>query len=683
MAKKKINHSQKHQYKKADILPGIFEVYQQRVNSKSVQMIEYFKRMDYDAIRLKRRISAATNLMPKVKGIVLSMWPDIPHESDIEVDWAHANAQIYPAYDLEERNCSTILGAAIWILDQLRECGKLSEAIHLLPKDNDTLSTIDFPPVRDPYYSEDVLRGMVYILQNRNADCENRTNTQDAEGAPVFMDLNTARKKHRQKVNSRFLFETILGYIPDDSKKAATQEYEDSFWDWVRRYYRCWMIYHKKRTLIDAEQKRIADLTIERFATESSPINSKHLDVMQRIYYRDPTEEHLDADYYDISKKIEHLWVELRDFSICTTFEIEDAFGEVIAELWDGFSIRDPYRYCFAFLYLLDSGSDLPWLYFPGMGLYCWFAARLPWANFDVSEAREYSFTEKDILSQIDFADRENWYELQFEEYIASDYFKYRSLAQIVFNSTGCLIPRKIKNYSQVFPALQYYGKTGNFVAKSLAYIMSILEVSCQHTQYLAIDEEPFASDPAVEDSTDAEFVAVEELQSKVSAMKDEIAELKRSLYELNRELRSEQKKGTAVSEKLALEHQELSDLRALIYHQQENTYQSDEQNRDIIFPYAASNNIVVFGGHDSWLREIRQKVDNVRFIGKDQLPNAEMIRNADMVWIQPNALSHAFFYKIINEVRKYQIPLRYFTYASATKCAEELADADMKYTTK
>ena len=72
-----------------------------------------------------------------------------------------------------------------------------------------------------------------------------------------------------------------------------------------------------------------------------------------------------------------------------------------------------------------------------------------------------------------------------------------------------------------------------------------------------------------------------------------------------------------------------------------------------------------------------------MRFIGKDQLPNAEMIRNADMVWIQPNALSHAFFYKIINEVRKHQIPLRYFTYASAIKCAEELADADKKYTTK
>jgi len=53
------------------------------------------------------------------------------------------------------------------------------------------------------------------------------------------------------------------------------------------------------------------------------------------------------------------------------------------------------------------------------------------------------------------------------------------------------------------------------------------------------------------------------------------------------------------------------------------------------------------------------------------------MIRRADVVWIQTNALSHAFFYKIIDEVRKHNVPLRYFSYASATKCAEQLVKYD------
>lgn len=225
------------------------------------------------------------------------MWPDIPDESAIESDWAHANAQLLSAYDQDERDCATILGAAIWILDQLRECGKLAEVVRLLPKDKDTLDAEDLPPVRDPYYSEDILRGMVYILRNRNADCENRVNDdRDIEEFPVFMDQNTARKKHRQKVQSRLLFETVLGYIPEENKRAAAQEYENDFWEWGRRYYSCWMIYHKKRVRILQEQERLEELRIRRTAAGVMPSSGRNLDYLHMLD-RDPEEEKLDDDY--------------------------------------------------------------------------------------------------------------------------------------------------------------------------------------------------------------------------------------------------------------------------------------------------------------------------------------------------------------------------------------------------
>lgn len=60
---------------------------------------------------------------------------------------------------------------------------------------------------------------------------------------------------------------------------------------------------------------------------------------------------------------------------------------------------------------------------------------------------------------------------------------------------------------------------------------------------------------------------------------------------------------------------------------------------------------------------------------GTNELPNADTIRNADAVWIQTNALSHSYFYKIINTAREYKIPVRYFGYASARKCAEEIVE--------
>ena len=99
----------------------------------------------------------------------------------------------------------------------------------------------------------------------------------------------------------------------------------------------------------------------------------------------------------------------------------------------------------------------------------------------------------------------------------------------------------------------------------------------------------------------------------------------------------------------------------------------------DIVFPYHNIQRIVVFGGHDSWAREIKPRLPDVRFVDKDMVPNAELIRRAEIVWIQANAISHAYYYKILDETRKHSIPVRFFSYASALKCAEQLAEQDMK----
>ena len=65
------------------------------------------------------------------------------------------------------------------------------------------------------------------------------------------------------------------------------------------------------------------------------------------------------------------------------------------------------------------------------------------------------------------------------------------------------------------------------------------------------------------------------------------------------------------------------------------------------------------------------------RSLDRESLPNADLIRNADVVWIQANSLAHKHYYKIIDIVRKYNKPVRYFAYASATKCAEQIVLED------
>lgn len=49
-------------------------------------------------------------------------------------------------------------------------------------------------------------------------------------------------------------------------------------------------------------------------------------------------------------------------------------------------------------------------------------------------------------------------------------------------------------------------------------------------------------------------------------------------------------------------------------------------------------------------------------------------IRGADVVWLQVNAMSHKYYYRIVDAARKNGIPVRYFGSASVQKCAVQLA---------
>ena len=60
-----------------------------------------------------------------------------------------------------------------------------------------------------------------------------------------------------------------------------------------------------------------------------------------------------------------------------------------------------------------------------------------------------------------------------------------------------------------------------------------------------------------------------------------------------------------------------------------------------------------------------------------DMLPNTMLLRTADAVWIQPNCMSHSDYYRIMNTAREQGVPVHYYAFDSAYKCAQQLAEAD------
>ena len=103
-------------------------------------------------------------------------------------------------------------------------------------------------------------------------------------------------------------------------------------------------------------------------------------------------------------------------------------------------------------------------------------------------------------------------------------------------------------------------------------------------------------------------------------------------------------------------------------------------ENADKIqLPYTTKQRVVIFGGHATWLKAIKPMLPNVKFIDPYTKPDANLIRHADVVWMQTNAMPHSFYGKIMEIVRQRKIPVKYFAYASADKCAKQLAEDDMK----
>ena len=87
---------------------------------------------------------------------------------------------------------------------------------------------------------------------------------------------------------------------------------------------------------------------------------------------------------------------------------------------------------------------------------------------------------------------------------------------------------------------------------------------------------------------------------------------------------------------------------------------------QSISFPYQTIKRTVIFGGHHTFLKEIRKNAFNV-----------DIIRNADVVWVQTNCISHTQYARILKTVRSYGTQLCYFSCASARKCAVQIVEED------
>lgn len=165
----------------------------------------------------------------------------------------------------------------------------------------------------------------------------------------------------------------------------------------------------------------------------------------------------------------------------------------------------------------------------------------------------------------------------------------------------------------------------------------------------------------------------------QIVALTRQIKELRRALHDSERTAKQFQNQILEKERQAARERMELSQLREVLYRLKSSEEQPEQlPDTTIELPWQVTRRVLIFGGHETWLKAIRPLLPGARFFEPDSLPDLGVLKSADAVWIQSNALSHKFFYRVIHSARKENIPVRYFGYASARKCAEQLVMDEM-----
>lgn len=636
--------------------------------NKEVDLSEF----NYDI--LTRRQQAISALAAKVQEDYQSQYPDFSVAEIFAQFCAPCPTDTFGKLD---ELYHVEAAAAIWILDQLRNSGKLDEALAYLPESREELDRIDLPDVTDSVHCDDLIRGMLYIIRYRNSSKAGFDSTK------AFMDSADATLANSDKPDggpARERFEAVLSLLDSDT----ITDLRDRFIAYTHHLTQsCLSVYDKlNEKAVYAAKTKIAMLEKEienSKQTESAASVLNQTDGTNVTLTASDTRENAMAVEEDLQNALylrEAFYMNIMLQSGGFRHQLKDLLGDnLYAQLYRPM-ISDPFGMCFAFLSLLDSNSDVIWLYNLPYIILADSCLELPWASAELIRAQGDS--PKPAPALIEAAKEPERYltppseSLLNQKLVAPPFLGISedkiSFSQLVYLFSGVVPPRGMPELSYLKALLTDSDLSENEINILYDFLTLACSLSRRDENYVFIDEDEGESEEPSENITD-------ESLSELRELKRENKNLKAMLNKLEHRLKESAEALDHANDSLNEATAELGELRSMI---READNSEKEYSVTVTFPYSAQKRAVVFGGHLSWLKAIRPLLPNVRFVEPSAQPNAGLIMNADVIWIQTNAMSHSDFYKIIDIVRKHNIELHYFTYASAEKCAEQFALNDM-----
>ena len=685
---------------------AVFKERSSRFQKNGSTIDSVYEGLDFDSIRLKRRISSVLTVAEEVKTRYSNICPDCSAQFSLGEDWVVMNSCPVSAFDYIEKYVFSTLGAAIWLLDHIRDNGKIDKLNAILS--NATIQTdLQIPDIWDACHSQQLLRQMVSIINNRNSDSsvtEKAIRKNKATVARVYMDRATAENKIDYTVPSRQIYDQVIALIEPTALSAIENTYIEKYWDWLRRYFLCRSLFNQEeqqiRAEIDSFQKKIQAIKSQ---SNTEAQGKKHLSILsnasnvgysptldlspgsdQILQVR--TLEYQNKILYDkqeeFNARFSSFTREVGEFSLMPLEIIAKQYGEKIASIWQGFEIDEPYSMCMAFLSLLDRNSDLPWCYFPSVILQSCYVSLLPWTRTryipscdDIWEHYDADSgtiipgpSNRPLSKKIKIPDLNSWYHLQYQDTAKSnsEHTDLFNLSQILYEVTGCLMPRNPGRHLAALNTLKRYGINSKKENQNLLYCMALLGEAKHQT---LLSQLPVTQETAFEEMPDT----VDALQAEVTALREELSRYKQTLQDATNIGMSSEKQIVKLKKELRNQDLLVQDLRNIVF-----DFKSPVVSKGFHFPYRTASYFAVFSTDEVWIKNMDAKLPDILFFKEIPKGNSEILRTADTIWIQPKDMSVDEYQRIIAEAKKSNIPVRIFPSADVTSCAVLLIQNDI-----
>ena len=670
---------------------SLYRYYKKTFESKAKNALDVFghliPELDMDQKRIRRRLDASYRNISLAREMIGDAYHEYPGAVSFEKEWAELNSSLNRSYDELNNRTSLIQAAALWICDTLRESGKLAKCEReILPQlsEDDLYDMSHSFFATDMNYDNEIINKVIYVIIHRNDDCKTYKPKGDIERC--FIDEAMLRNKQFQDVPSRNTFESLLDLIGKQEIDEAVNAFREKYWQLARIIFdsmdklngRLYEQYRKHDSLAaevnaltkNKEHNELFETLLKKVLQSKGFIDSKNAQLspeLERAFKKSAEASGIRKVIKEINEDREAVYDCIGEYMSTSGKFREGIYPKKLIEQMKDFRIDDPYQLSFALLYLCDRGDDLIWMYYFGTVLTHMIIDTLPWRY-------DYDFESMDLINESEenkdksFFDSLN--EMKYTEEAESeedDLGILYNAAQLMYQYTGCVAPRNMSRFNFMKDIFDGYG-VDEHTQQIAMTAMNFMYAA--DTRYESYPEETEEKEERPEQTENTEEL-INTYKKEISLLRKENRMLRELSHKEQKKAKQLEDKLNAQTESASADNYELARLRELAFSLQ--NAEETKEDTSIRFPYENRKKIVVCGGHDTFIKQMKTLLSgDVRYLNNVRI-NEDLIRSADYVWLQTNAISHSEYYKVINLCRKNNIPFSYFLYASARKCAEQI----------